>query len=88
MPWHPCGRAAYQGQAINLSEITLNRSERLNAFDDAMPGESRRALQAAIGDVRLQVIVLAGAGKAFCAGDDLKHHAEGECRCAYTQPMP
>ena len=71
-----------------IARITLNRPERLNAIDDAMPGEIRQAVQAANADERVQVIVLAGAGKAFCAGYDLKHYAEGDRTHAYTQPMP
>jgi len=71
-----------------IARITLNRPERLNAIDDAMPGEIRRAVEAANLDERVHVIVLAGAGKAFCAGYDLKHYAERDTARTYTQPMP
>ena len=61
-----------------IARITLNRPARLNAIDDKMPREIRRAVEAANADERVHVIVLAGAGKAFCAGYDLKKYAEGE----------
>jgi enoyl-CoA hydratase len=71
-----------------IASITLNRPERLNAIDDAMPGEIRAAVEAANVDDRVHVIVLQGAGDAFCAGYDLKHYAEGDATHQYTQPMP
>jgi enoyl-CoA hydratase len=61
-----------------IARITLNRPARLNAIDDKMPREIRRAVEAANADDRVHVIVLAGAGRAFCAGYDLKKYAEGE----------
>ncbi|HEU0204537.1 MAG TPA: crotonase/enoyl-CoA hydratase family protein [Burkholderiaceae bacterium] len=71
-----------------VARITLNRPERLNAINDELPGEIRRAVEAANADERVHVIVLAGAGKAFCAGYDLKQYAEGDKTNAYTQPLP
>jgi enoyl-CoA hydratase len=56
--------------------ITLNRPERLNAIDRHMPGEIREAVEAANADAEVHVIVLAGAGRSFCAGYDLKEFAE------------
>jgi enoyl-CoA hydratase len=60
-----------------IARITLNRPERLNAIDERMPGEIRRAVEAANADDEVHVIVLAGAGRAFCAGYDLQAFAEG-----------
>ena len=59
-----------------IARITLNRPARLNAIDDRMPREIRRAVEAANADDRVHVVVLAGAGKAFCAGYDLIDFAE------------
>src|SRR5574340_140308 len=56
--------------------ITLDRPERLNAIDAAMPGEIRRAVELANADRDVHVIVLRGEGRAFCAGYDLKEFAE------------
>ena len=71
-----------------IATITLNRPERLNAITDATPTEIRRAVEVANLDEAVHVIVLAGAGKAFCAGYDLKQYAEHDKARAYTQPMP
>jgi enoyl-CoA hydratase len=60
-----------------VARITLNRPERLNAISEAMPGEIRRAIEEANADDAVHVIVLQGAGRAFCAGYDLKQYAEG-----------
>ncbi|HXX90607.1 MAG TPA: crotonase/enoyl-CoA hydratase family protein [Acidimicrobiales bacterium] len=62
--------------AGRVATITLDRPERLNAIDLAMPGEIRRAVEAANDDPAVHVIALAGAGRAFCAGYDLKDFAE------------
>ena len=71
-----------------IARITLNRPARLNAIDDKMPREIRRAVEAANADERVHVIVLAGAGKAFCAGYDLKKYAEGDPKNRWNQAMP
>jgi len=74
--------------AGRIARITLNRPARLNAIDDKMPREIRRAVEAANDDDRVHVIVLAGAGRAFCAGYDLKKFAEGDRTNRWTQGMP
>src|SRR5512139_716285 len=74
--------------AGRIARITLNRPARLNAIDDRMPKEIRRAVEAANVDDKVHVIVLAGAGRAFCAGYDLKKFAEGDRENRWTQGMP
>ena len=74
--------------AGRIARITLNRPARLNAINDRMPGEIRRAVEAANADDAVHVIVLAGAGRAFCAGYDLKKFAEGDPGNRWNQPMP
>src|SRR5687768_12230083 len=59
-----------------IARITLNRPDRLNAIDDGMPGEIRRAVEEANADPAVHVVVVDGAGRAFCAGYDLKRYAE------------
>lgn len=71
-----------------IATITLNRPERLNAINDDMPGEIRQAVEACNADDRVHVIVLRGAGKAFCAGYDLKEYAEGDSTNEVTQSLP
>ena len=71
-----------------IARIVLNRPARLNAIDDRMPREIRLAVEAANDDDRVHVIVLSGAGRAFCAGYDLKQFAEGTRARRWTQDMP
>jgi enoyl-CoA hydratase/carnithine racemase len=55
--------------------ITLNRPEVLNAFDFRMLRELARACEDASWDDEIRVVVLTGAGRAFCVGADLKSWA-------------
>jgi len=55
-----------------VAHITLNRPDRLNSFTVQMHGELRDVL-ANLGDAR--VVVLTGAGRGFCAGQDLNDRA-------------
>ena len=72
-----------------FARITLNRPARLNAINAVMPREIRRAVDAPNVDDRVHVIVLAGAGRAFCAGYDLKDFAEKKGRRdSVNQDMP
>lgn len=71
-----------------IARITLNRPEVLNAIDDDLPHELAAAVERADTDDHVHVIVLAGAGRAFCAGYDLLHYAEKDGVNRYTQDMP
>jgi enoyl-CoA hydratase len=71
-----------------IARITLNRPERLNAINRDMPGEIRLAVEEANRDDRVHVIVLEGAGRAFCAGYDLKMFAEEKRSDDLIQDMP
>src|SRR3989304_2631836 len=53
-----------------LATITLNRPERLNTIVPPMPDELEQAVGEANPDPRVRVIILRGAGRAFCAGFD------------------
>jgi 2-(1,2-epoxy-1,2-dihydrophenyl)acetyl-CoA isomerase len=54
-----------------IARITLNRPDRLNSFTDAMHAELRDALAQVKSDASLRVLLLTGAGRGFCAGQDL-----------------
>jgi len=54
-----------------VADVTLNRPENLNTFNVALATELGQALQELDADQRVRVIVLKGAGKAFCAGIDV-----------------
>ena len=71
-----------------VATITLNRPERLNAIDGALPRELRQAVEQADADPDVHVIVLQGAGKGFCGGYDLVKYAEREGDTPGSQSMP
>ncbi len=59
--------------------ITLNRPKKLNAMTDALVDQLEVALDRAEADDEVRIVVLRGAGRAFCAGYDLEQEAhEGE----------
>ena len=57
-----------------VARLTLNRPERLNSFNTEMHAEVRTALGSLAGSAA-RVLVLTGAGRAFCAGQDLNDRA-------------
>ncbi len=59
-----------------VAVITLNRPERLNAISQRLLDDLHTALETAEAEQAVRAIVLTGAGRAFCAGDDLKEFAE------------
>ncbi|KIP53295.1 enoyl-CoA hydratase/isomerase family protein [Leucobacter komagatae] len=55
-----------------IARITLNRPERLNAFNDEMAEGWTRAAEAAVQSDEVQAIIIDAAGRAFCAGGDVQ----------------
>ena len=60
-----------------IARLTLNRPDKLNSFTGEMHVELRDALDTIQSDPTIRVLVLTGAGRAFCAGYDLSG-ADGE----------
>ena len=58
-----------------IAVLTLNRPDRLNSFTQAMHREVRDALDKLQADKTARVLVLTGAGRGFCAGQDLNDRA-------------
>lgn len=58
-----------------VATITLNRPDVYNALNDEITYELQDALKAVAKDAAVRVVVLTGAGKAFCSGQDLKASA-------------
>ena len=54
-----------------IARITLNRPDRLNALNDQMQVEIADAVTEADSDPNIRVVIITGAGRAFCAGGDL-----------------
>ncbi len=61
-----------------VSRITLNRPESRNALNNTLRGEIYSTLEANDTDESIRVTVIRGAGKAFCAGYDLKSNTNAE----------
>jgi enoyl-CoA hydratase len=71
-----------------VATLTLDRPERYNAIDEELPGELRETVERADADPEVHVVVLTGAGDAFCSGYDLKHYAEAPRPVPGSQEMP
>lgn len=63
--------------------VTMNRPDRLNALDRALVDELRNLFTALYWRHETRVVVLAGAGRAFCAGLDLKESVDAD---TFTDP--
>jgi 2-(1,2-epoxy-1,2-dihydrophenyl)acetyl-CoA isomerase len=61
--------------ADGVGRLTLNRPERLNSFTVAMHTEVRELLERLAREPQLRVLILRGAGRGFCAGQDLNDRA-------------
>ncbi|MCC6381385.1 MAG: enoyl-CoA hydratase/isomerase family protein [Dehalococcoidia bacterium] len=63
--------------AAGVATITLNKPERLNAFDDQMLGEWHQAIARADADRDVRAVVITGAGRGFCSGMNVAQEAQG-----------
>ena len=73
--------------AEQILTITLNRPDKLNAFNGAMQKELIDAFDAADKDDDIRAIIVTGAGRAFCAGADLSEGAKTFDRDARRGPV-
>lgn len=64
-------------KADHIARLTLNRPERLNALNEQMFRELNQALVDVAEDSEIRVLVLTGAGRAFCASADIKDERQG-----------
>ncbi len=71
-------RLLYDVRPDGVATITLNRPEVFNAFDDPLSYELQDALKQVGRDAAVRAVVLTGAGRAFCSGQDLKAAKEAE----------
>ena len=67
--------------------VTLNRPQRLNAFTEEMHGVLRAALAEAAADDACGALLLTGAGRAFCAGQDLSDRAARQRAAARSRGL-
>lgn len=68
----------------HIMTVTLNRPQRLNAMHPPANAELGEVFDEFAADDDLWVAIITGAGRGFCAGNDLRHQAEGGERA----PMP
>jgi enoyl-CoA hydratase len=66
-----------------ILRVTLNRPERRNAIDAVMHHELRELYARMADDAEIEVVVLTGAGKGFCAGADFKQMQDNNDAAAY-----
>ena len=60
-----------------IATVTLNRPERRNALSNNVLGALHRTFDEIAGDPAIRVVVITGAGSAFCSGADMKASADG-----------
>ncbi|CAB3696232.1 2-(1,2-epoxy-1,2-dihydrophenyl)acetyl-CoA isomerase PaaG [Achromobacter pestifer] len=79
---HPSDGGGYTQIQFTLEQgvgvITLNRPDRLNSFTEVMHAELARALDTMESDAGLRGLVITGAGRGFCAGQDLGERKPAE----------
>src|SRR4051812_17407417 len=66
----------YEITPDGLAWITLNRPDALNSFTGAMLAELAEVFKEAGRDEAVRVVIITGAGRAFCAGQDLRANPE------------
>jgi len=73
----------------HIVKLTLNRPEKINAFNEKLTREFERAMQDAEDDNDVRVIVLKGMGRGFCAGHDYsqEHFQPGERETGYATEL-
>ena len=81
------GTVLYESKE-RVATITLNRPDRFNAINETMPEDIAAAFGHANNDDSVHVVVLAGAGRGFCGGYDLKAYAEKPGTNPAIQDMP
>jgi enoyl-CoA hydratase/carnithine racemase len=74
-----------RAQSGGVLTLTLNRGEKFNPLSEEMMTTLQRELDAAKVDESVRVVVLAAAGKAFCAGHDLKQMRATPSEAYYKQ---
>ena len=66
------GLVLVERDARGVATVTLNDAKRFNALGQEMLAALQQVLDTLAQDAQLRVVVLAGSGKAFCAGHNLK----------------
>jgi enoyl-CoA hydratase len=67
-----------------IATLTLNRPDKMNALSHELRSQFQEAIHEIREDSNIQVVILTGAGRAFCAGLDLKEMGDSEFRKTET----
>lgn len=78
-------KAALYSREGRVGIITLNRPERLNAINKELLKDFIEQIETARKDNQVVTVVLRGAGRAFCAGEDLKETSEGKSLATWME---
>jgi enoyl-CoA hydratase/carnithine racemase len=73
--------------AAGITTLTLNRPESRNSLSQGLLDSLLTELRSLADDETARVVIIAGAGPAFCAGHDLKELRAAGYGCSYTEPL-
>ena len=87
---HPAAAATVllESRESSIVTLTLNRPDRLNALDQHLSRSLNEALTRIAADLTVHVVILTGAGRAFCAGGDLAMIGKGRASGDDTEVAP
>ena len=73
----PTGPVILEHKHDGIAVLVMNRPDKLNALNSELSTALNEALARIAEDDSIHVVVLCGAGRAFCAGGDLACHRQG-----------
>lgn len=76
----PAAPVILEGRHEAIATLVMNRPEKLNALNNELSTALNAALTRLAGDESVRVVVISGAGRAFCAGGDLGAIGKGRER--------
>ncbi len=87
---HPAAAASalLESRESSIVTLTMNRPDRLNALDKHLSNSLNEALTRIAADHTVHVVILTGAGRAFCAGGDLAMIGKGRASGDETEVAP
>lgn len=84
----PAATVLLESREGPVCKLTMNRPERLNALNSELPVALNEAIARIATDRSIHVVILTGAGRAFCAGGDLAVIGAGRARGDVTELEP
>ncbi len=84
----PSSQVLLESREASIVTLTMNRPDRLNALDNHLSTALNEALTKIASDTTVHVVILTGAGRAFCAGGDLGVIGAGRAKADDTELAP